>query len=107
VHHVAWDEDDSAGTDRRGLAADGQLIGAFKDEKHLFLAEMDVVGRAFTRLVPPHKDRDGAAGGLSGKQYFHVEAECLDWQRLFGPDDGGLQRGCFRAVFASSFRVSE
>src|SRR5215510_6715082 len=77
MHHVARDEDDSAQTDRRSLATDGQLIGALDDEEHLFLAEMDVVGRAFTGFVPRHEDRDGAAGGLSGKQYFHVEAEGL------------------------------
>ena len=37
VHCVAWDEDDSAGTDRRGLTVNGQLIGALDDEQHLFL----------------------------------------------------------------------
>src|SRR5215831_20558187 len=81
LHHVARDEDDTARTDRRSLATDGQLIGALDDEEHLFLAEMDVVGRAFTGFVPRHEDRDGAAGGLSGKQYFHVEAEGLHRQR--------------------------
>ena len=34
---------------------------------------------------------DGTAGGLGGKQYFHVEAEGLNWQRLFRRDDGSLQ----------------
>jgi PAS domain S-box-containing protein len=34
------------------------------------------------------KDRNSAAGGLGGKQYFHVEAEGLERKRLFGFDDG-------------------
>jgi len=41
--------------------------------------------------MPPREDRDGAAGGLGGEEYFHVEAEGLDRQRLVGLDDGGLQ----------------
>ena len=91
VHDVAWDEDDGAGAGRRGLATDGHLIGALDDEKYFFLVKMDVVGRAFTGFQPPHEDRDSAAGGLGGEEYFHVEAERLDRQRLFGLDDGGLQ----------------
>ena len=91
MHHVARDEDDGAGADRRGLVTDGHLIGALDDEKYFFLVEMDVVGRAFTGFEPPHEDRDSAAGGLGGKEYFHVEAERLDRQCLFGLDDDGLQ----------------
>ena len=91
VHDVARDEDDGAGADRRGLVTDGQLIDALDDEEHFFLVEMDVVGWAFTGFVPSHDDRDGAAGGLGGEEYFHVEAEGLDRHRLFGLDDGGLQ----------------
>jgi len=30
-------------------------------------------------------------GGLGGAEYFHLEAEGLDRQRLFGFNDGGLQ----------------
>src|SRR5262245_57439060 len=90
VHYVARDEDDGARTDRGGLVTDGQLIGTLDDEEHLFLAVMNVVRRAFTRFVPRHEHRNGTAGSLSGKQYFHVEAEGLHRQRLFGLDDDGL-----------------
>ena len=48
VHHVARDKDDGAGASRRGLATDGQFIGALDDEEYFFLVEMDVVARAFT-----------------------------------------------------------
>ena len=106
VHYVARDEDDGTGAGRCGLLADGHLIGALNDEEHFFLAEMDVVGRAFTGFVPRHEDRDGAAGGLGAKQDFHVEAEGFDRQSLFGLDDGGLQRRCSCAVFACSFWLS-
>jgi hypothetical protein len=34
---------------------------------------MDVVGRAFTGFVPPHDDRDGAAGGLGREEYFTTQ----------------------------------
>jgi len=91
MHHVARDKDDRAGACRRGLATDGHFIGALDDEEHFFLVEMDMVPRAFTGFDPPHEDRDSAAGGLGGEEYFHVEAERLDRQRLFGRDDGGLQ----------------
>src|SRR5947209_5521616 len=70
----------------------GQLIGALEDEEHFFLPEMDVVGRALAGFVAPHEDRDGTTGGLGGEEDFHVEAEGLDRQRLFGLDDGGLHR---------------
>jgi hypothetical protein len=56
------------------------LIGALDDEKYFFLVEMDVVGRPFTRFQPPHENRDNAAGGLGGEEYFQVEAERLDRQ---------------------------
>src|SRR5262245_29647310 len=46
MHRVARDEDDSTGTGRCGMATDDHLIGALDYEKHFFLAEMDVVGRA-------------------------------------------------------------
>jgi hypothetical protein len=59
--------------------------------KNIFLVEMNVTSRAFAGFDPPHEDRDSATGGLGGKEYFHVEAEGLDRQRLFGLDDGGLQ----------------
>src|SRR5262245_13509224 len=75
VNHVPRDEDDGAGAGRRGLAIYGQLIGALDDEEEFLLAGMDVVGRALAGFVPPHEDRDGAAGGLGGEEYFHVEAE--------------------------------
>jgi hypothetical protein len=75
----------------RGLAIHGQLIGTLDDEEYFFLAEMDVVAGAFTGFEPRHEDRDGAAGGLSGEEHFHVEAERPDRQRLFGLDDDGLQ----------------
>src|SRR5262249_35853641 len=88
MHHVTRDENDSARTGRRSLVTDGELIGALDDEEHFFLTEMNVVRRAFTRFVVRHEDRDSAAGGLSGKQYFHVEAEGLERRRLFGFDDG-------------------
>src|SRR5262249_57689682 len=91
VDGVAGDEHDGTGTGRRGPAIDGQLIGSFEDEEHFLLVEMDVVGRAFAGFVRSHENRDGAARGLGGEEYFHVEAEGLDPQRLFGPDDGGLQ----------------
>ena len=52
---------------------------------------MDVVGWTFAGFVPPHEDRDGAAGGLAGEEYFNVKAEGLERQRLFGLDDDGLQ----------------
>ena len=90
VHDVARDEDDTAGADRRGLVTDGHLIGALDDEKYFFLVEMDVVGRPFTGFQPPHEDRDSAAGGLGGEEYFEVEAEGLDRQSLFGLNDGRL-----------------
>jgi hypothetical protein len=35
VHHVARDEDNSAGSDRRGLAADGELISALDDKEYV------------------------------------------------------------------------
>jgi hypothetical protein len=92
VHDVARDEDEGAGANRRGLATDSHLIGALDDEKYFFLVEMDVVSRAFTGFQPPHEDRDSAAAGLGGEEYFHVEAEGLDRKRLFGLDDDGLQR---------------
>ena len=91
MHRSARNKDDGAGANRRGLTTDGHLIGAIDDEKYFFLVEMDVVAWAFTGFQPPHEDRDGAAGGLGGKEYFHVEAEGLDRQRLFGLDDDGLQ----------------
>src|SRR5262245_50584910 len=91
MHRVARDEYDGTGAGCRGLATDGQLIGTLQDEEHFFLAKMNMVGWAFTGFVPRHEDRDSAAGGLSGKEYFHVEAERLDRQRLFGLDDEGLQ----------------
>jgi len=91
VHNVARDEDDGAGARRRGLVPDGHLIGALDDEEHFFLAEMDVVGRAFTGFVVCDKDGDGAAGGFGRKQYFQVEAEGLERKRLLGLDDSGLQ----------------
>jgi hypothetical protein len=92
VHHVARNEDEGAGAGRRGLAADGQFKGTFDDEEYFFLIEMDVISRAFAGFDPPHENRDSATGGLGGKEYFYVEAERLDRQRLFGLDDGGLQR---------------
>ena len=73
------------------VATDGHFMGALDDEEHFFLVEMDMVPRAFTGFDPPHEDRDSAAGGLGGEEYFHVEAERLDRQRLFARDDGGLQ----------------
>jgi hypothetical protein len=91
LHNVARDEHNGSGTGRRRLAIDGQLIGSFDDEEHFFLTQMDVVGRALAGLVPSHDNRDGPARGLSSEEYFHFEAERLDPQRLFGPDDGGLQ----------------
>src|SRR5262249_11962658 len=91
VYDVVRDEDDAAGTRLGGLIADGNLIEALDDEQNLFLFEMDMVGRAFAGLVPRHDDRGGAAGGLGGEEYIHVEAERLDRQRLFGRNDGGLQ----------------
>src|SRR5437667_239551 len=107
VHHVARDEDDGAGADRGGPVTDGQLIGALDDEEHFFLVEMNVIRRAFTGFVPPHDDRDGAASGLGGEEYFHVEPEGLDRLRLFGRDDRSVQRcaSCFHAV--SSVSASE
>src|SRR5262245_56351758 len=78
VHDVARDEDDGAGAGRRGLAADGDFIGAFDDEEYFFLVEMDVISRALTGFDPSHEDRDSATGSFGGKEYFHVEAERLD-----------------------------
>jgi len=52
---------------------------------------MDMVGRAFAGLVPRYDDLGGAAGGLGGEEYVHVEAERLDRQRLFGRNDGWLK----------------
>jgi hypothetical protein len=75
----------------RGLITDGQFIGALDDEEYLFLAEMDVVGWTFAGFVPPHEDRDGAAGGLGGEQQFDVEAEGRERECLFRLDDGGRQ----------------
>jgi hypothetical protein len=88
------------------MAIHGQLIGTLDDEEYFFLVEMDVVARAFTGFEPRHEDRDGTAGGFGGKEHFHVETEGLDRQRLFGLDDGGLQRRCSCAVFACSFWLS-
>src|SRR6185295_6557361 len=102
VHHIARDEDNGAGSGRRGLIADGQLISTLHDEEHFFLAEMNVVGRTFTRFVAPHDDREGAAGGFGGEEYLHVEAEWLDRERLFGLDDGGLSRRAFWVRILSS-----
>jgi hypothetical protein len=65
--------------------------GALGNEEEFFLAEMDVVARAFAGFVPRHDDRDGATGGLSGEQDLHVEAEEFDRQCLFGRDNGRLQ----------------
>src|SRR5215813_14762498 len=62
VNHIARDEDDGAGTGRRGLAPDGQLVGAFENEEHFLLAEVKVVRRTFPGLVPRHEDRDDAGG---------------------------------------------
>src|SRR5499426_2637220 len=93
VYDVARDEDDAAGTHRGGLIADGHLIEALDDEQNLFLFKMDMIGRAFARLVPRHDDRGGAAGGLGREEHIHVEAERLDRQRLFGRNDSGLQWG--------------
>ena len=81
---------DGAGPSRRGLATDSQFNGALDDEEHFFPIKMDMVARAFTGFYVPHEDRDSAAGGLGGKEYFQIEAERLDRKRLFGPDDGGL-----------------
>jgi len=78
VHHVAWDKDDGAGPSRRGLATDSQFNGALDDEEHFFPIKMDMVARAFTGFYVPHEDRDSAAGGFGGKEYFQVEAEGLD-----------------------------
>src|ERR1700757_1440806 len=80
---------DSAGADGRGLITDRQLIGALDDEEHFLLAEMDVVGWAFARLVPGQDDRDGTAGGLGGEENLHVDSERLDRQRPFARDDHG------------------
>src|SRR5262245_24785698 len=105
MHSVARDGDDGARASRRSLVADGHLTGALDDEEQFFLVGMDVVRRTFTGFEPSHDDRDGAAGGLAGEEYSHVEAEGLDRQRLFGFDDGGLQRGsCVHVV--SFVRVS-
>src|SRR5262249_1261800 len=93
VHEVARDEDDAAGTGLGGLIADGHLIETLDDEQNLFLFEMDVVGWALAGLVPRHDNRGGAAGGLGSEEHIHVEAERFDRQRLFGRNDGGLQRG--------------
>src|SRR5215471_2992697 len=77
---------------------------ALDDEQNLFLFKMDMVGRAFARLVPRHNDRGGATGGLGGEEHMHVEAERLDRQRLFGRDDGGLHwvRASMDVVSSSS-----
>src|SRR5215510_8239009 len=64
MHHVTRDEYDSAGGCRPRFAINRQFIAAVDDEEHLFLVEVDVVGRAFTGFVPRHQDRNGAAGGL-------------------------------------------
>src|SRR5262249_49297910 len=96
MHHVARDEHNGAGAYSLRFAADRQFIAALKDEEHLFLVEMDVVGRAFTRLVPRHQDRNCSAGGLRGKEYSHVEAEGFDCRRLFEFNNGGLQRRAVR-----------
>src|SRR6516165_10830945 len=93
VHDIARDEDDAAGTYLGGLIADGHLIEALDDEQNLFLFKMDMGGRAFAGLVPRYDDRGGAAGGLSGEEHIHAEAERLDRQRLFGRNDSGLQWG--------------
>jgi hypothetical protein len=89
---VARDEDEGAGTGRRGLVADGHLIGALDDEEDFFLVGMNMVGRAFAGLVPAHDDRRGAAGGLGAEEHFHVEPEGLDRQRMLGLDDCSFQR---------------
>src|SRR5262249_59406698 len=99
-------EDDAAGTGLGGLIADGHLIEALDDEQNLFLFEMDMVWRAFARLVPRHDDRGGAAGGLGGEEHIHVEAERLDRQRLFGRNNGRLQwssgvHGCCLRFFTT------
>ena len=91
VYHAARDEDDRPGSRGGGLVTDGQLIGALDDEEHLFLTEMDVVGRTFAGLVPPHEDRDGTAGGLRGEEHFEVEAEGFEGRCIFWFDDTGLQ----------------
>src|SRR6185436_8646200 len=75
VYHVARDEDDRPGSRGRGLVTHGQLVHSLYDEEHLFLTEVDVVGRTFAGLVPPHEDRDGTASGLGGEEHFQVEAE--------------------------------
>ena len=107
VHHVARDEDDGAGAGRRCLATDGQFKNAFDDEEYFFLVEMNVISRAFAWFDPPHEHRERAARGLGGEEYFQVEAEGLDRQRLFGLDDDGLQWRGPCVVVASSLRVSE
>src|SRR5262249_55326297 len=75
VHDVSRDEHDGPGTGRRRVAIDGQFINPFEDEEYFFLVEMDVLGRAFARFVPYHENREGAASGLGGEEYFHIEAE--------------------------------
>jgi len=102
VHHVARDEDDGTGAGRRGLITDGQFISALEDEEDLFLAEMDVVGRAFAGFVSPHEDRNGAVGGLGREEDSQVEAEGLERQCLFGLDDGSLQRSASSVHVVSS-----
>src|SRR5262249_26138511 len=92
MDHVARDEYNGASACRIRFATDRQFIGALDDEEYLFLVEMAVVRRAFTGFVPSHQDRNGAAGGLGGEEYSHVEAKRLDGQRLFEVDNGGLQR---------------
>src|SRR5262249_53539987 len=98
----ARDEDESARADRRGLATDGQLIGALKDEEQFFLAAMDVGGWAFAGFVSRQEDREGAAGGLGRGEDFHIEAEGLDRQRLGGRDDGRVPWEGFCTHSASS-----
>src|SRR5262249_25681621 len=89
VHYVAGNEDDSSGANRRGLAADRQLIGTLDDEEHFLLAEMDVIGRAFAGFVPRHDDRDGSASRLGAEEYLHLVAEGLERLRLFRLNDDG------------------